>query len=71
MRLNTEPYEIEYRKDTEAWHLSGPGITTETTRQSRYEAEQLAYAMATAYKAGVEQEKSIQQIAKEEAKGAW
>ena len=57
MRLNTEPYSIEYRNDTEMWHISGPGITTETARDSRFSAEQLAYAMSIAYKAGVERER--------------
>ena len=52
MRLNTEPYSIQYRNDTEVWHLAGPGITEELTRSSRYEAEQLAKCMAIAYKVG-------------------
>ena len=57
MRLNTEPYAIEYRKDTEMWHISGPGITTEPARDSRFSAEQLAHAMSIAYEAGKAREK--------------
>lgn len=54
MRLNTAPYEVKWVNEFEAYQITGPGITTETTRDSRFAAEQLARAMSLAYKAGAD-----------------
>jgi hypothetical protein len=57
MRLNTEPYEINYNSECEEWRITGPGIVDYHARDSRFSAEQLGQAMAIAFKAGIEKEK--------------